>query len=330
MNIQTDQQGWKKEIAPFETPDIRRSIWQILNTIVPFLALWCLAYLSMSVSVWLALALAIPAAGFLVRTFIIFHDCCHFSFFKSHRANIVVGTITGLLTFFPYYQWKHEHAVHHATSSNLCKRGTGDIWTLTVDEYVASPKWRRVAYRIYRNPIVLFGFGPIFLFLVEYRMNNKGVGRKERINTHLTNVALLIIMGVLCWTLGWQKVLIIQGAILYISGMAGIWLFYVQHQFEDTYFEHNEDWDFVRAAMEGSSFYKLPKLLQWMTGNIGFHHIHHLSARVPNYKLQKLYEANAALQKVPSVGLLASFKSLRFRLWDEAAKRFIGFKGVAK
>lgn len=325
-NDHDNHRQWKREIAPFETPSVRSSVWQLVNTILPFIALWVLAYESFHVSIWLTLALTVPTALFLVRTFILFHDCCHFSFFKSHRANVVVGTLTGLLTFFPYQQWKHEHAVHHATSGNLSKRGTGDIWTLTVAEYHALTFWRRLSYRVYRNPVIMFGLGPIYLFLIEYRLNNKGAGRKERVNTYLTNVTLAAILTVLCVTLGWEKVLLLQGMVLYLSGMAGIWLFYVQHQFEDTYYEKNEDWDFVRAAMQGSSFYKLPKVLQWLTGNIGFHHIHHLSARVPNYKLERLCKSHPELANVPSIGFLTSLKALSFRLWDENTKRYTSFR----
>jgi acyl-lipid omega-6 desaturase (Delta-12 desaturase) len=329
MNIQAEQSHWKKDIAPYQRSDIRKSAWQLTNTIVPFLVLWCLAYLSLSVSFWITLALTIPAAGFAVRTFIIFHDCCHDSFFKSRHANVLVGVITGLMTFFPYYQWKYEHAIHHATSGNLSRRGTGDIWTLTVDEYLALSSLRRMVYRMYRNPLVMFGLGPIYILLIEYRFNNKRAGRKERLNTYATNLGLIGIIGLLCWTLGWDKFLLVQGPILYLSGMAGIWLFYVQHQFEKTYYEKDENWDYVSAAMEGSSFYKLPTILQWMTGNIGFHHIHHLSSQVPNYNLQRAYKNIPSMRNVSSVGLLSSLRSLRYRVWDEERKKFVGFRAIS-
>lgn len=319
---------WKKSIAPIGKPSLKKSIWQLINTIVPFILLWGLAYLSMTVSIWLTLALTIPAAGFLVRIFIIFHDCCHQSFFASKKANSIIGIITGILTFFPYEQWKNEHSIHHATSGNLTRRGTGDIWTLTTKEYAALSSWGRLAYRVYRNPIVMFGFGPIYLFVIAYRMNRKGAKRKERMNTYLTNAALVGLMGLLCWTLGWKEVLLIQGVVLYLSGAAGIWLFYIQHQFEDTYFEHAEEWDYVSAAMQGSSFYKLPRILQWMTGNIGFHHVHHLDPQVPNYNLPQIHESNAAIREVPSIGLRLSLQALRYRLWDESSKRFVGFKDL--
>jgi len=241
---------------------------------------------------------------------------------------VVVGIITGMMTFFPYYQWQHEHSVHHATCSNLNRRGTGDIWTLTVDEYLELSAFRRMVYRMYRNPFVMFGLGPIYIILIVYRFNRKRAGRRERLNTHATTLGLAAIIALLCWALGWKDFLLIEAPILYLSGMAGIWLFYVQHQFENTYFENADNWDYVSAALKGSSLYKLPKILQWMTGNIGFHHIHHLGPRVPNYNLQRVHESNPFLQNVPSVGLLSSLRSLRHRVWDEKNKRFLGFRDI--
>ena len=323
MNAKEEQNNWKEGIAPFQRPDVRKSVWQLINTMVPFFVLWCLAYLSLSVSFWITLVLTIPAAGFLVRTFIIFHDCCHHSFFKSRKANVVVGIITGILTFFPYYQWQREHFVHHATSSNLNRRGTGDIWTLTVNEYLALSPFRRMVYKIYRNPFVMFGLGPIYITLIAYRFNRKRAGRKERWNTHATTLGLAVMVGFLCWTLGWQNFVLVQGPILYLSGMVGIWLFYVQHQFEGTYFETEEQWDYVSAALQGSSFYKLPKVLQWITGNIGFHHIHHLGPRVPNYHLHRAHESSPSLQNVPAISFLSSLRCLQYRVWDEEGKKFV-------
>jgi acyl-lipid omega-6 desaturase (Delta-12 desaturase) len=318
----------KKQVAPYEKSTTKDSVLQIINTLVPFFALWYLAYVSLSVSYWLALLPIIIAAGFLIRTFIIFHDCTHHSFFKSRRANRIVGTLTGVLTLFPFDQWGHEHSVHHATSGNLDKRGTGDIWTLTVEEYLAAPLKTRLWYRFYRNPLVMFGLGPIFQFLLKNRFNRKGARKKEVLNTYLTNVILVALIGLLCWALGWQTFLFIQGSIFMISGAAGIWLFYVQHTFEDSYFEEDKDWEYVKAAVEGSSFYKLPKLMQWLTGNIGFHHVHHLSPRVPNYKLEEAHNNTLPLQHVPTVTLATSLRSLRFRLWDEERKNFVSFKDV--
>jgi omega-6 fatty acid desaturase (delta-12 desaturase) len=318
----------KKQIAPFEQSTTKQSIWQIINTLGPFIILWYLAYISLSVSYWLALIPAVFAAGFLTRIFIIFHDCTHHSFFKDRRANRIVGTIMGVLTLFPFDQWGHEHSVHHATSGNLDKRGTGDIWTLTVDEYLAAPFKLRFAYRFYRNPLVMFGLGPIYVFLLKNRFNRKGARKKEKNNTYLTNALIVVFAALLCLAVGWQSFLLVQGSIFMISGSIGIWLFYVQHTFEDSYFEENEEWEYVLAAVEGSSFYKLPKLMQFLTGNIGYHHVHHLSPRVPNYKLEMAHNNTQPLENVPTITLATSLSSLRFRLWDEESKNFIGFKDI--
>ncbi|MBU8878448.1 fatty acid desaturase [Bacillus sp. FJAT-29790] len=322
------QNNLRKQMAPYEKSNTKASIMQIINTIVPFILLWFLAYKSISVSYLLTLALAVVAAGFLVRIFIIFHDCCHHSFFKNRLANKIIGTITGVITVFPYSQWQHDHSVHHATSSNLDKRGTGDIWMLTVDEYMAASFWKRLAYRLYRNPLVMFGLGPIYVFLIQNRFNRKNARKNERMNTYLTNISIVALYALLCWAIGWEAFLLVQGPIFLISGAAGIWLFYVQHTFEDSYFEEDENWEYVKAAVEGSSFYKLPKPLQWITGNIGYHHVHHLSPRVPNYKLEEAHNNTQPLQNVPTVTLSTSLTSLQFRLWDDENKKFIGFREV--
>jgi len=319
----------KKEIAPFERTDLKKSLWQLFNTIVPFFLLWYAAFASLSVSYWLTLPIAVVASGFLIRTFIIFHDCCHQSFFKNRKANDLVGIFTGVLAHMPYRQWKNEHNIHHATSGNLSKKGIGDIWLMTVEEYAAASRWKKLWYRIYRNPLVMFGLGPIAVFLIQYRFNRKGAGRKERINTWITNLLIAVMYTVLILAFGWKATLLVQFPIFYLSGVAGIWLFYVQHQFEETYFEHADEWSFVMAAVEGSSFYKLPRPLQWITGNIGYHHVHHLSHKVPNYYLEQAHNASTALQKATTITLRTSLKSLRFRLWDETSKTFLSFKEAA-
>ncbi|TYR80012.1 fatty acid desaturase [Priestia megaterium] len=324
--IKQKLQTLRKSMAPYEKPDTKNSVRQIMNTIIPFFVLWFLAYQSLSISYVLTFALTIIAAGFLTRIFIIFHDCCHHSFFKNRQYNKILGTITGILTLFPYNQWAHSHSIHHATSGNLDKRGVGDLWILTVNEYVEAPLSRRIAYRIYRNPFVMFILGPIYVFLITNRFNRKGAKFQERMNTHLTNISIFVIVFILCWTLGWQSFLLVQGPIFLISGSIGVWLFYVQHQFEDSYFEADKEWEYVQAAVEGSSFYKLPKILQWLTGNIGFHHVHHLSPRVPNYKLEEAHNNTIPLQNVPTITLKTSLESLRFHLWDEENKKFVGFK----
>lgn len=318
----------RKQVTPYETSNRKKSLWQLLNTLVPFILLWYLAYQSLSISYLLTFILAVIAAGFLVRVFIIFHDCCHHSFFKNRLANKIWGTITGVLTLFPYEQWANEHSVHHATSSNLDKRGIGDLWILTVDEYQSASRWLKLRYRLYRNPFVMFGLGPVYQFLLVNRINRKGARKKERLNTYLTNILIVLVIGMLCRVMGWESFLSIEVPIFFISGAAGIWLFYVQHTFEDSYFEEDENWEYVKAAVEGSSFYKLPKLLQWLTGNIGYHHIHHLCPRVPNYELEAVHRNTKPLQNVPTITLTESFKCLRFHLWDQDHKRFVGFNAL--
>lgn len=318
----------KKEVAPFEKTDLNSSIRQLFNTLVPLVILWYASYLSLSISYWLTIPLALLTSGFVIRTFIIFHDCCHGSFFKSKRANDIFGTITGVITLVPYRQWKNSHSIHHATSSNLDKRGTGDLWILTVEEYAAAPMMRRIAYRMYRHPIVMFGLGPIGVFLLQYRFNVKGARRKERMNTYLTNVLIVGLYALLIWAIGWQAFVLVQGPVFFLSGLLGIWLFYVQHQFEDSYFENEDEWSYVKAAVDGSSYYKLPKVLQWITGNIGFHHVHHLSPKVPNYNLEKAHNATPPLHRATTINISESLESLQFRLWDESNKKFVSFKGI--
>ena len=318
----------KKDVTPYEKVEMHKSIRQLINTLGPLLLLYCAAYYSLSISYWLTLAIGVLASGFVIRTFIIFHDCCHGSFFKSRKANDVFGIITGVLTLVPYQQWKNAHAIHHATSSNLDKRGVGDLWILTVEEYAALSIWGKLAYRAYRHPLVMFGLGPIAVFIFQYRFNRKGARRKERLNTYLMNALIIGLYALLCWAMGWKAFLMLQGPIFYLSGVLGIWLFYVQHQFEDSYFENEDEWSYVKAAVEGSSYYKLPKLLQWLTGNIGFHHVHHLSPKVPNYLLEEAHNATPPLHKATTITIRQSLESLRFRLWDETNKKFVSFKDV--
>ena len=318
----------RKHVSPFEKSDLRISIRQMVNTILPFLVAWFLAYQSLRVSVWLMIPFAMIAAGFVVRLFIIFHDCTHGSFFKNKKANAIVGTITGVLTLFPYEKWKREHAIHHASSGNLDKRGVGDIWVMTIEEYVEASKWTRLQYRLYRHPLVMFGLGPLWLILVTSRFNRKDARKKERMNTHIINVALVVLYGLMMFLVGWKAFLLVQGTTMFVAGVLGIWLFYVQHTFEDSYFEDESEWDYVKAAIEGSSYYELPKVLQWVTGNIGFHHVHHLSPRVPNYHLEKAHTSTPPLQRATTIGLFSSLKSLRYKLYDANNKTFVTFREV--
>jgi omega-6 fatty acid desaturase (delta-12 desaturase) len=282
----------------------------------------------LSVSIWLMLPFAIIAAGFVIRTFIIFHDCTHGSFFKDRKANDIVGTITGVLTLFAYSKWKREHAIHHASSSNLDKRGVGDIWVMTVEEYVKASKWTRFTYRLYRNPLVMFGIGPLFLVLISSRFNRKDARQKERNNTYLTNAVLVVLYTLMILLIGWQAFVIVQGTIMFVAGALGIWLFYIQHTFEDSYFEEESEWDYVKAAVDGSSYYKLPKVLQWATGNIGFHHVHHLSPRVPNYNLEVAHESVPPLHNATTITIKTSLESLKYKLYDPKKKGFVTFGEV--
>ncbi|WP_152656560.1 fatty acid desaturase [Oceanobacillus sp. CFH 90083] len=316
----------RKDVMPFAKSKTKTSIVQILNTIPPFFILWFLAYQSLAVSIWLSILCSIAAAGFMVRTFIIFHDCAHQSFFKNPKLNRILGTITGVITHFPFEKWKREHAIHHATSGNLDQRGTGDIWIMTVDEYEQATKWERLQYRLYRNPIILFGLGPFSLFLYSNRINRKDARKKERRNTYIINMALIVSYCLIGFLLGWQALVFVQLPIAYIAGVLGIWLFYVQHQFEDSYFENESEWDYVKAAVDGSSYYKLPKWLEWMTGSIGYHHVHHLAPKVPNYHLEQAHRETPPLHQATTITLKTSLKSIRFRLYDEEQKTFISFR----
>lgn len=318
----------KKDVMPYAKSQIQTSVIQLLNTILPFFALWFLAYQSLSISFWLSLPFSILAAGFLVRSFIIFHDCAHGSFFKSKKLNDFFGTLTGAMTHFAYHKWKREHALHHASSGNLDKRGIGDIWVMTVKEYEAAGKWKRLQYRLYRNPLIMFGLGPLHLFLNDNRINRKEARPKERWNTHLITMMIIAAYLLIGFSLGWHVLLLVQLPIIYVAGIAGIWLFYVQHTFEDSYFEHETEWDFVKAAIDGSSYYKLPKWLEWMTGSIGYHHVHHLAPRVPNYNLEQAHENTPPLHQATTITVKTSLESLKFRLYDEDNKMFITFKNM--
>jgi omega-6 fatty acid desaturase (delta-12 desaturase) len=324
-STQPSADSWKHIVAKYQKPATLHALWQVINTLVPYVALWCLMYFAAAVSVWLAVPLAILAGAFLVRVFIVFHDCGHGSFFPSTTANNCLGFVTGVLTFTPYFHWRWEHSLHHSTSGDLDRRGTGDIWTLTVQEYLEASRWKRFAYRLARNPFVLFCLAPIYLFMIQNRIPNKKAATRERHSVAWTNLTIVLIGTGLIYLFGWKSYLILQVIILMTAGSAGVWLFYVQHQFEDVYWQRNDEWDYSAAALKGSSFYKLPKILQWFSGNIGFHHIHHLSPRIPNYRLEKCHKSEPLFQTVKPVTLFASFKSFSFRLWDEQRQKLVGY-----
>src|SRR5262245_11464054 len=316
---------WQDLVKKYQVPDKWRSVWQIVNSVIPYIAMWYLMYRSLSVSYWLTLLLAIPAAGFMTRVFIIMHDCGHGSFFKSSRANHIVGTVCGILTHTPYFQWTREHAIHHASSGDLGRRGVGDVSTLTVNEYLALSRWERLKYRLYRHPLVMLGIGPHYIFLLTQRFPGKHSGRRERNNVYVTNLGLLVLYGFLWWAMGLKALLMISAPLLIIAGAAGVWLFYVQHQYEDTYWRARDEWDYATSALLGSSYYKLTRVAQWFTGNIGFHHIHHLSPKIPNYKLQQCHEENPLFQESTVLGFWKSLKSASLRLWDEEQQQMVGF-----
>ena len=319
-----EKSNWQKMILPYTVPSLRLSIWQILNTLVPYILLWVLMYWSLQISYWLTLLLAIPASGFLVRTFILFHDCCHGSFFKSRRANEILGFILGVLTLTPFDHWRHDHAVHHASAGNLDKRGVGDVYTMTIDEYLAAPRWKRLGYRIMRNPLFLFTIGSTFVFLFSHRLWAPRAGRPERLSVVYTDLALLLLITLLSMVFGLEQFFLIFLPVHILGSAVGVWMFYVQHQFEGVYWEHKDRWSFVRAGLLGSSFYKLPAVLQWFSGNIGFHHIHHLSPKIPNYFLPTCHKENPSFQIKP-LTLLSSLKSTRLHLWDERSQQLVGF-----
>ena len=323
---QADTAAWKEIVAQYQKPSMGRALWQIVNTLGPYALLWYLMYRSMEISYWLTLPLAMLAGGFLVRVFIIHHDCGHGSYFKSRIANDTVGFVTGVLTFTPYFHWRWEHALHHATSGDLDRRGTGDVWTLTVQEYLESSRWKRFAYRLARNPVVLFVIAPLFLFVVKQRFPSAKANKRERHSVYWMNLAIFGMAAGLSWAFGLKAYLLIQLTVMAVAGTAGVWLFYVQHQFEGVYWERREDWDYTAAALQGSSFYKLPRILQWFSGNIGYHHIHHLSSRIPNYNLERCHRAHLLFQSVKPVTLFSSLKSLSFRLWDEQRRKLVGYR----
>jgi omega-6 fatty acid desaturase (delta-12 desaturase) len=274
------------------------------------------------------MALPVPAAGFLLRIFMIFHDCCHGSFFRSRRANRIVGYAAGLLTLTPFEKWQRSHAEHHATVGDLDRRGSGDVWTLTVDEFLAAPAWKRLFYRVFRNPFIMLGIGPGLLFVIGNRWPSPGASRRERFSVHFTNVGIAVTLGVAHFTVGLPIFLMTQLPTFLLAATAGVWLFYVQHQFEDVYWERRPAWEPLRAALEGSSYYKLPRALQWFTGNIGLHHIHHVQPLIPFYNLQRCQTAVEAFHAVPPLTFRDSLRSLRLRLVDEAERRMVSWAEV--
>ena len=325
--------GWQAMVAKYQRPDVRKSVWQLINSFGGLFVMYILMVYSLQIGYWLTLLLAVPAAGFTVRIFIIQHDCGHGSFFPTRRANDTTGAICGAFTLVPYKYWRKNHAIHHAHHAELEERGTGDIWTLTVDEYLAAPWWKKAAYRAFRNPFFLFVVAPSVLFLILYRVPlavERTWRNGERSSVWWTNLAILSLVTGASLLIGFWAVVAIQLPITIIAASVGTWLFYVQHQFERTYWEHTPEWSYTLAAMHGSSYYRLPKVLQWFTGNIGFHHIHHLSPRIPNYKLEQCHEENPLFQRVVQLTLWSSLKTVRLALWDEENHRLVTFSEASQ
>jgi omega-6 fatty acid desaturase (delta-12 desaturase) len=321
---------WKSIVTRYHSASSARANWQVINTFGPYAILWYAMYKSASISYWITVPLALLAAGLLVRIYIIFHDCGHGSFYKSRVANRILGFITGMLTLTPFHHWRWQHALHHRTCGDLDRRGAGDVWTLTVREYLASSRWKRLSYRLTRSPLVLFVLAPFYLFVIHQRFPAAAAPKRERRSVHWTNLAILAMAGSMSAMMGIKTYLLIQLGVTTITGAAGIWLFYVQHQFEGAYWQRGSKWSYTAAALQGSSFYKLPRILQWFSGNIGFHHIHHLCPRIPNYNLQRCHDADTLFAEVKPLTLLASFRSIAFRLWDEQEGKLVGFRGILK
>ncbi|MBL9078279.1 MAG: fatty acid desaturase [Planctomycetes bacterium] len=321
---------WKAIVERYQEPHAGRASWQLVNTLGSYLAVWWLIHESLSVSWWLTAPLLVLAGGLLVRVFIIFHDCGHGSFFRSRVANDVWGCITGLLTFTPYYHWRGEHAIHHGATGDLDRRGIGDVWTMTVQEYLDASRWKRFSYRLARNPLVLFVVAPLVLFVVLQRFPRADAKPHERHNVWWMNGALAGLLFAMSLWMGFPTFLVLQLVVLAVAGAGGVWLFYLQHQFEDAYWERGPDWDYADAALRGSSFFKLPRVLQWFSGNIGFHHVHHLSPRIPNYNLERCHESDPMFHEVKPMTLWSSLRSLRLRLWDEASKKLIGWRQLRR
>ena len=314
-------------LARYREPDSARGVFELVITAVPFLVIWALIQNALDHGYWLGLLLEVPAAGLLVRLFMIQHDCGHGSFFRSRVANDWVGRAIGVVTLTPYDYWRHNHARHHASSGNLDHRGLGDIDTLTVREFLAQSRWRRMRYRLYRHPMVMFGVGPTYLFVLKHRLpvGMMRGGWKPWLSTMGTNAAIAVFVAAMIWLVGYGPFLLVHLPIMILAASIGVWLFYVQHQFEDTYWSHGEGWSFHEAALHGSSHYHLPIVLRWFTANIGVHHIHHLCSRIPCYRLPDVLRDYPQLAGVGRMTLLQSLRSVRLVLWDEERLQLVSF-----
>ena len=320
--------AWMQILAPYREPSHGRSIVEIGITLVPLVVLWLLAWATLDFGYWLSLSLAVPAAGFLMRLFMIQHDCSHSAFFRHRLANDWIGRVIGVLTFTPYGLWRRTHAIHHATSGNLDRRGFGDIDTLTVREYRALSPWGRFCYRLYRHPLVMFGVGPAYLFLLQHRLpvGLMRAGWRPWLSAMATNFAIALLAATIIWLIGIKAFLLVHLPIMLLAASAGVWFFYVQHQFERTTWDNDGDWQMHEAALHGSSHYDLPTILRWFTANIGIHHVHHLCSRIPYYRLPQVLRDHPELRGLGRLTLLQSLRCVRFTLWDETSRRLISFR----
>jgi len=323
-----DLRTWSKVLAGYREASNARSALEILITVVPLVLLWVLMWASLDIGYWLCLLLSVPAAGFLVRLFIIQHDCGHGAFFRQRVVNHWVGRVISVLTLTPYDWWRRTHAIHHAHSGNLDRRGNGDIDMLTVSEYLALSRSRRLVYRLYRHPVVMFGIGPVYIFVLRQRLpvGLMRSGWQTWASVMATNVAIAIFVALLIWLVGIEPFLLVHLPITFLGAAIGVWLFYVQHQFEDTFWDRDENWNFHEAALRGSSHYDLPHVLRWFTANIGVHHVHHLCSRIPYYRLPQVLRDHPQLAAVGRLTLLDSLKCLRIALWNEEQRRGISFR----
>jgi omega-6 fatty acid desaturase (delta-12 desaturase) len=326
---ETSNTSWIKIVTRYNHPSLFKSWWQLAGNLFLYSLAWFLMYESLSISLWITFGLSFPAAGILVRLFIIYHDCGHGSFFKSQKLNDAVGFFIGILTFTPYSSWTKQHYIHHETAGNLDKRDAGDVWTLTVEEYAAATTWTRVKYRLYRHPVTMFGIGAFAVFVIGNRFTKKSMDKKGRAGVYATNAGLLLFAASLSLLIGVKAFLLIQLPVITLAGIMGFWLFYVQHQFNPIYWSRTGSWDYKKMALEGSSYYKLPRILQYFSGNIGFHHIHHLSPMIPNYNLPRCHRENALFSEIKPLTFLASFKTLSLRLWDEKANELVSFRKMS-